>query len=173
LVLENWLSAANARLGFDEARYRFISTHFKDINNMFEVLLRLIRGVNAYHYAANASPAFMIAVEAAAPAHPEQQTPISLATFQLFKLGIDAAKEAGMPHQAVEKKVGEVIRMLPFFQICKSLDAIFADYKKASVQKDGKQASSQQQQQQQQQQSQRQPPRRPFQQNPKRQRKNA
>jgi len=169
LVLENWLSAANARLGFDEARYRFISTHFKDINNMFEVLLRLIRGVNAYHYAANASPAFMVAVEAAAPAHPEQQTPISLATFQLFKLGIDAAKEAGMPQEAVEKKVGEVIRMLPFFQICKSLDAIFADYKKASAQKDGKQASSQQQQQQ----SQRQPPRRPFQQNQKRQRKNA
>lgn len=160
-MLENWLSAANARLGFDEARYRFISEHFKDVNNILEVLLRLIRGVNAYHYAANASPAFMASVKEAGPAHPEQQTPISLATFQLFKMGIETAQKAGM--EDVEKKVGEVVRMLPFFQICKSLDAIFTDYKRGSPKPTAPHSQAMRQPP---------PPRRPFQQTQKRQRKN-
>lgn len=124
--------------------------------------MRLIRGVNAYHYAANASPAFIAAVKESAPAHPEQQTPISLATFQLIKLGIEAAKEAGKPAEEMEKKVGEVLRNLPFFQICKSLDAIFNDYKRGTPKPAGAPPSSP---------GRLVPPRRPFQQMQKKPRK--
>jgi 20S proteasome subunit alpha 6 len=114
-----------------------VATHFQDANNVLEVLLRLIRGgagsttaERAQHGSQSASLALQASASGAP--YPDQQTPISLAAFQLFKMGLDAAIEAGVPKAEVEKRIGEIIRDLPYSLIFRSLDSMFPDFKKST-----------------------------------------
>lgn len=65
--------------------------------------------------------------------YPEAQTPVSLAAFQLFQLGIGTALQAGTPRKDIDRRVGEIVRNLPYSLIFRSLDSMFADYKKMVV----------------------------------------
>jgi hypothetical protein len=169
-ALENWLSSANTRNGFDEARYRFVNTHFQDVNNVLEVLLRLIRGssgsgggsggANASSSSTssnttdnsnnnnNTTQSINLAAQSKllkAP-YPEYQTPISLASFQLFRLSIDSlttsnnnnnnigsGNSATNSKKDLDRKIGEIIRNLPYSLIFKSLDSMFLDFKRGNL----------------------------------------
>lgn len=173
--MENWLSAANSRYGFDEARYKFVNTHFQDVNNVLEVLLRLIRGssnssggagggggnpsssgsfASLSHSSDSNTPFTSLASQSKAlqVPYPEYQTPISLASFQIFRLAIEASssslssniskenvglakKNQQQQHQQqdMERTIGEIIRNLPYNLIFKSLDSMFTDYKKGNL----------------------------------------
>jgi hypothetical protein len=140
-ALENWLST---RTGFEDLRYSFVATHFQDVRNILEVLLRLIRGPgsstnsHAHHHQPHSQQhqqAGSVASQALASdaPYPEQQTPISLAAFQLFKLGIEAAQDAGVPKAEIDRKIGEVVRNLPYSMIYRSLDSMYIDYKRSKA----------------------------------------
>ena len=137
-ALESWLASASTRGGFDKIRNEFASTQFGDVKNILEVLLRMIRSGSgsAVSIAALATsstlPASTLAAQAVlldAP-YPEQQTTVSLASFQLFKMGIEAALASGMDEKDIRTRVGSVVRSLPYSMIFKSLDWMFADYRR-------------------------------------------
>lgn len=126
-----------------------MTNHFQDVKNVLEVLLRLIRGVsltnpasavhgashdNHHHHQHHQSAVVASQAAAAEAPYPDQQTPISLATFQLFKLGLEAAVQAGVPKDEIDRKVGEIVRTLPYFLIFRSLDSMFSDYKRQQQQ---------------------------------------
>jgi len=157
-ALESWLSTANTRNGFDGARYKFVTTHFQDVKNVLEVVLRLIRGIapspssslssaershstahsHSHHSAGSShhlthhhhqSASLAAQASAAEAPYPEQQTAVSLATFQLLRLGLEAAVEAGVKRSEIERKVGEIVRTLPYSLIFRALDSMFVDFK--------------------------------------------
>ncbi|KAJ7688433.1 hypothetical protein B0H17DRAFT_1202981 [Mycena rosella] len=130
-VLEGWSVASSA--GTLTERQRFLKTHLTEIDNVLEILLRLVRGDRS---ASTQTPAPTLAgplLGALAPgsSHRSQQTPVSLAVLAMFRMTIEYAdKAAGDKGKAdVEERMGEIIRCLPPSQIHKSLDAIFKEWK--------------------------------------------
>lgn len=134
-VLEGWSVASSA--GTLTERQRFLKTHLNEIDNVLEILLRLVRGDRTAPLALSAQmPAPTLTgplLSALVPgsAHAAQQTPISLAVLAMFRMTVEYAdKAAGEKGKAdVEERVGEIIRCLPPSQIHKSLDAIFKEWK--------------------------------------------
>ncbi|KAJ6510140.1 hypothetical protein C8R47DRAFT_964628 [Mycena vitilis] len=133
-VLEGWSVASSA--GTLTERQRFLKTHLTEIDNVLEILLRLVRGDRTAPLALSAqgsTPTAGPLLSALAPgsAHSAQQTPISLAVLAMFRMTVEyAGKAAGEKGKAdVEERVGELIRCLPPNQIHKSLDAIFKEWK--------------------------------------------
>lgn len=139
-----------------------MNTHFQDIDNVLEVLLRLIRGSSGSGSGANASSSsnttdssnnnaqstnLATQSKLAKAPYPEYQTPISLASFQLFRLSIDSLthnasdnnntgngnSEINSKKKDLDRKIGEIIRNLPYSLIFKSLDSMFSDFKRGNV----------------------------------------
>ncbi|KAJ6539048.1 hypothetical protein B0H19DRAFT_1176884, partial [Mycena capillaripes] len=134
-VLEGWSVASSA--GTLTERQRFLKTHLTEIDNVLEILLRLVRGDRTAPLALTAqtpAPALtgpLLSALAPGSAHAAQQTPVSLAVLAMFRMTVEYAdKAAGEKGKAdVEERVGEIIRCLPPSQIHKSLDAIFKEWK--------------------------------------------
>lgn len=134
-----------------------MNKHFQDVNNVLEVLLRLMRmGAASPSHNPSASHAvngraagghgnglassggnlgqqscsLLSSAKAAQAPYPEQQTPVSLAAFQIFKLGMEAAVDPGTTKPDWDRKVGEIVRGLPYTLVFRALDSMFSDFKK-------------------------------------------
>ncbi|KAJ6599369.1 hypothetical protein DFH09DRAFT_1271908 [Mycena vulgaris] len=130
-VLEGWSVASSA--GTLTERQRFLKTHLTEIDNVLEILLRLVRGDRAA-LAQTPAPTLsgpLLSALTPGSAHGSQQTPVSLAVLAMFRMTVEYAnKAAGDKGKAdVEERLGEIIRCLPPSQIHKSLDAIFKEWK--------------------------------------------
>lgn len=121
-----------------DQRRRFIKTHLSEIDNLLEILLRLVRGERATPFSqtnqalsssAVSGPLFSALTPGSA--HATQQTHVSLAVLALFRMGADYAKKAGGDKaiEEAESKVGDIIRSLPSHLLYKSLDGMFKEWR--------------------------------------------
>lgn len=129
-VLEGWSVASSA--GTLTERQRFLKTHLTEIDNVLEILLRLVRGDRSM--AQTPAPTLtgpLMTALASGSAHGSHQTPVSLAVLAMFRITVEyASKAEGDKGKAdVQERVGEIIRCLPSNQIHKSLDSIFKEWK--------------------------------------------
>ncbi|KAF7301543.1 Proteasome endopeptidase complex [Mycena indigotica] len=134
-VLEGWSSSSGA--GNLSERQRFLKTHLNEMDNVLEILLRLVRGNQPTPLASQTgSPLTGPLLSSIAPGsiHGAQQTPVSLAVLAMFRMTLDYATQAGgdKAKTDAEERLGEIIRCLPPSQIHKSLDAIFKEWKNSS-----------------------------------------
>jgi 20S proteasome subunit alpha 6 len=135
-VLDGW--AVNSPVGVNSDRQRFLKTHMVDMDNILEILLRLVRGERATPFAPT-GPALsvpsvsgpLLSALSQGSAHGSQQTHVSLAVLAMFGMAMEYAKKAlGEKGKAeVEERVGEIIRCLPSHLIYKSLDGIFKEWR--------------------------------------------
>ncbi|KAL8278250.1 hypothetical protein RQP46_009423 [Phenoliferia psychrophenolica] len=130
-ALETWASSSTA--GTLAERNSFVTGHMSNIDNVFEILLRLTRGDRpspAHHASATQqSSVGALAATLSAP-YAEHQTQVSLAVLAMFRLSVETAAKAGIPQLEVEKQVGEIVRGIPCHLIFKSLDGMFREQKK-------------------------------------------
>jgi len=109
-----------------------------EIDNILEILLRLVRGERATPFsqstptisAPSVSGPLLSALNQGS-AHGAQQTHVSLAVLAIFRLSSEYASQAsGDKGKAeAEGRVGEIIRCLPSHLIYKSLDGIFKEWR--------------------------------------------
>jgi 20S proteasome subunit alpha 6 len=110
------------------------------IDNILEILLRLVRGERASHHPnqyahTSHSPlhsALGSAVSSPNAPHAAQQTHVSLAVLAIFRMSAEYAEKAGEETGKVEERVGEIVRALPQHLIYKSLDGIFREWSGSS-----------------------------------------
>lgn len=135
-VLEGW--AVNSPVGIQNERQRFLKTHMTEVDNLLEILLRLVRGERATPFSQTApaisAPSIsgpLLAAFSQSSAHGAQQTHVSLAVLAMFYMTIEYAQKAkGEKGKAeAEEKIGEIIRCLPSHLIYKSLDGIFKEWR--------------------------------------------
>ncbi|KAF9569392.1 hypothetical protein CPC08DRAFT_756999 [Agrocybe pediades] len=135
-VLEGWVT--NSPVGALNERQRFLKTHLTDIDNILEILLRLVRGERATAFS-QSSPAIsapsvsgpLLSALGQGSAHSGQQTHVSLAVLAIFRLAEEFAIKAlgDKGKTEVEERVGEIIRCLPSHLVYKSLDGIFKEWR--------------------------------------------
>lgn len=135
-VLEGW--AVNSPVGVQTERQRFLKTHMSEVDNLLEILLRLVRGERATPFSQTA-PAIsapsvsgpLLTAFSKSSAHGTQQTHVSLAVLAMFYMTIEYAQKArGEKGKGeAEERVGEIIRCLPSHLIYKSLDGIFKEWR--------------------------------------------
>jgi 20S proteasome subunit alpha 6 len=109
-----------------------------DIDNVLEILLRLVRGERATPFSQSApaisSPSVsgpLLSALVPGSAHGAQQTHVSLAVLAIFRMTTEYAEKAlGDKGKAdVDERIGEIIRCLPSHLIYKSLDGIFKEWR--------------------------------------------
>ncbi|KAH8917564.1 hypothetical protein BT69DRAFT_655463 [Atractiella rhizophila] len=124
-ALDTWLGSSSHST--QDQRSKFISSHMQNIDNVMEILLRLIRTsqVPSHH---TQPPAVAILANNLHAPYPEMQTQVSLAVLQLFRLGVETCVKHGGDKAEVETKVSEMIRNLPYHLVFKSLDSMFKDW---------------------------------------------
>ncbi|KAJ7638530.1 hypothetical protein FB45DRAFT_976678 [Roridomyces roridus] len=129
-VLEGWSTSSSA--GTLTERQRFLKTHMTEMDNVLEVLLRLVRGDRNASLGPAPAPVpsgpLLSALKSGIP-YASQQTPVSLAVMAMFRMTIEYAEKSDgdKGKTEVEERFGEIVRCLPPSQIHKSLDAIFKD----------------------------------------------
>ena len=135
-VLESW--ASNSPAGAVNERQRFLKTHMTEVDNILEILLRLVRGERATPFSPTAplisSPHVagpLLSAINPGSAHGTQQTHVSLAVLAIFRMTTEYAQKAAgeKGKAAVEERVGEIVRCLPSHLIYKSLDGIFKEWR--------------------------------------------
>lgn len=135
-VLEGW--AINSPVGIQTERQRFLKTHMTEVDNLLEILLRLVRGERATPFSQTApaisAPSIsgpLLTAFSQSSAHGAQQTHVSLAVLAMFYMTIEYAQKAGgqKGKTEAEEKIGEIIRCLPSHLIYKSLDGIFKEWR--------------------------------------------
>ncbi|KAJ7667703.1 hypothetical protein DFH06DRAFT_1267835 [Mycena polygramma] len=120
-VLEGWSVAS-------------MKTHLTEIDNVLEILLRLVRGDRTAPLALSAqgsTPALagpLLSALAPGSAHSAQQTPVSLAVLAMFRMTVEYAdKVEGEKGKAdVEERVGELIRTTQFRNTYDSDNTVFS-----------------------------------------------
>lgn len=135
-VLDGW--AVNSPVGVSTERQRFVKTHLTEVDNMMEILLRLVRGERATPFS-QSTPAIsapsvsgpLLAALSQSSSHGAQQTHVSLAVLALFHMAVDFARKAsGEKGKAeAEEKMSEIIRCLPSHLLYKSLDGMFKEWR--------------------------------------------
>ena len=135
--MDGW--AVNGNVGSQTERQRFVKTHLSEMDNVLEILLRLIRGERATAFPqSNATVAatrngvpgpLLAAIEG--HAHGTQQTHVSLAVLAMFRMLVEFAKRADgdKGKGEVEERVGEIIRCLPVQLLHKSVEGMFKEWK--------------------------------------------
>jgi 20S proteasome subunit alpha 6 len=134
-VLDGW--ATNSPAGAPMERQRFLKTHMTEMENVLEILLRLVRGERATAHqstptisTANLSGPLLAAMQSSE--HGLQQTHVSLAVLAMYQMALDYAQKALNTEEGkkeAEERVGEIVRSLPSHLIYKSLDGIFKEWK--------------------------------------------
>jgi 20S proteasome subunit alpha 6 len=125
-------------VGVGKDRRRFLKEHMSSsIDNIFEILLRLVRGTSSYHSSSSASSLTNVngsftsqlaaSVSPNAP-HAAQQTHVSLAVLSIYRMAAEYAEKAAEEHGRLEERVGNIVRSLPQHLLYKSLDGIFRDW---------------------------------------------
>ena len=125
-------------MGVGKDRRRFLKEHMSSsIDNILEILLRLVRGTSSYHSPSaasslsniNASSTSHLAVAASPNApHAAQQTHVSMAVLGIYRMAAEYAEKAAEEHGRLEERVGNIVRSLPQHLLYKSLDGIFRDW---------------------------------------------
>ncbi|KAH7931368.1 hypothetical protein BV22DRAFT_1124290 [Leucogyrophana mollusca] len=98
-VLDGW--AVNSPVGVQTERQRFIKTHMSEIDNVLEILLRLVRGERATPFS-QSTPAIsapsisgpLLTALSQGSAHGAQQTHVSLAVLAMFRVTVEYAQKA-------------------------------------------------------------------------------
>ncbi|PPR02478.1 hypothetical protein CVT24_002027 [Panaeolus cyanescens] len=135
-VLDAW--ATNSPVGALTERQRFLKTHLTEIDNILEILLRLVRGERATPFSQSAptisAPSIsgpLLSALSPASAHGAQQTHVSLAVLAIFRMTTEYAVQAlgDKGKVEVEERIGEIVRCLPSHLIYKSLDGIFKEWR--------------------------------------------
>ncbi len=124
-------------VGAQNERERFVKTHMTEMDNLLEILLRLVRGERATSFVSGptiSAPSIFGPLLAALPtesAHGAQQTHVSLAVLAIFRLASEYAEklDGEKGKTAVNESVGEIIRCIPSHLIYKSLDGIFKEWR--------------------------------------------
>lgn len=130
-ALETW--ATTSHIGNVADRSLFVTKHLaNNIDNCFEILLRLTRGdrsaPSSYTAPSQAASVGALAATLQAP-YAEHQTQVSLAVLAMFRLSVETAVKAGIAKEEVEKQVAEIVRGIPYHLIFKSLDAMYRESK--------------------------------------------
>lgn len=128
-ALEAW--ATGSAIGSLQDRTTFVKDHLSNnIDNTFEILLRLTRGdrATASHHTTQAAAVGVLAANLSAP-YAEHQTQISLAVLAMFRLSVETAVKAGIGKEAVEDQVKEIVRGIPYHLIFKSLDGMWREHR--------------------------------------------
>ncbi|WVQ86280.1 hypothetical protein IAT38_008448 [Cryptococcus sp. DSM 104549] len=127
-LLDNWASSSSH--GTPSSRRAFISSLAESPNDLLEILLRLARGERNPTLASSSTPSFGPLATSIRPDSPfaSHQTHVSLAILAMYRLTTDYAAKAGESMEAVEEKVGDIIRSLPVPLITKSLDGLFKEW---------------------------------------------
>lgn len=135
-VLDGW--AINSPVGVQTERQRFLKTHMTEVDNLLEILLRLVRGERATPFS-QSTPAIsapsisgpLLTALTQSTGHGAQQTHVSLAVLAIFYMALDYAQRANgeKGKSEAEERVGEIIRCLPSHLIYKSLDGIFKEWR--------------------------------------------
>ncbi|KAG2159018.1 uncharacterized protein EDB93DRAFT_1117650 [Suillus bovinus] len=135
-VLDGW--AINSPVGVPTERQRFVKTHLTEVDNMMEILLRLVRGERATPFS-QSTPAIsapsvsgpLLAALSQSSSHGAQQTHVSLAVLALFHMSVDFARKASgeKGKSEAEEKMSEIIRCLPSHLLYKSLDGMFKEWR--------------------------------------------
>ncbi|KAF7331881.1 Proteasome endopeptidase complex [Mycena kentingensis (nom. inval.)] len=110
-VLEGWASSSGA--GNLVERQRFVKTHLCEMENVMEILLRLVRGNQPTPLASQTgSPLTGPLLSAIAPGsiHGGLQTPVSLAVLAMFRMTVEYASKAGgdKGKEEVDRSTGEL-----------------------------------------------------------------
>ncbi|KAF8665678.1 hypothetical protein AX16_000131 [Volvariella volvacea WC 439] len=133
-VLEGW--AVNSPVGILTERQRFVKTHLTEIDNLLEILLRLVRGERATPFSQTAitAPSVsgpLLSALSGGSAHAAQQTHVSLAVLAMFRMIEEYALKAlgDQGKSEVENRIGEIIRSLPSHLLYKSVDGIFKEWR--------------------------------------------
>ncbi|KAF9534962.1 hypothetical protein CPB83DRAFT_866259 [Crepidotus variabilis] len=135
-VLDGW--AANSPVGALNERQRFLKTHLSEVDNLLEILLRLVRGERATPFSHSAptisAPSVsgpLLSALTPGSAHATQQTHVSLAVLAILRMATEFAEKASGEEgkKQVEERVGEIIRCLPSHLLYKSLDGIFKEWR--------------------------------------------
>lgn len=135
-VMEGW--ANNSPVGQPTERHRFLKTHMSEIDNVLEILLRLVRGERATAFLQNAPTISgqsltgpLLSALSPGSAHGGQQTHVSLAVLAIFRMASEyATKTDGEKGQTeAEERVSEIIRCLPTHLLYKSLDGMFKEWR--------------------------------------------
>lgn len=129
--------ATSSTTGTASERATFVADHLaNNIDNCFEILLRLTRGDRATpsHYAPHMQAASVGALAATLSApYAEHQTQVSLAVLAMFRLSVETAVKAGIGKEEVEKQVAEIVRGIPYHLIFKSLDSMYRESKSKAM----------------------------------------
>ena len=134
-MLDGW--AVNSPVGVASERQRFLKMHMVDMDNVLEILLRLVRGERATPFApvaALSAPSVsgpLLSAISHGSAHGAQQTHVSLAVLAIFRMTVQYAQKAegDKGKEEVEDRMAEIIRCLPSHLIYKSLDGIFKEWR--------------------------------------------
>ncbi|KAJ3560027.1 hypothetical protein NP233_g11101 [Leucocoprinus birnbaumii] len=136
-VLDGW--ATNSTAGVIAERQKFLKTHMTEIDNVLEILLRLVRGERATPFSQStptlSGPSIvgpLLSALTPGSAHASQQTHVSLAVLAMFRMTVEYAQKAVGDEKGkkeAEERVGEIIRCLPSHLIYKSLDGIFKEWR--------------------------------------------
>ncbi|KAK0231108.1 hypothetical protein IW262DRAFT_1342250 [Armillaria fumosa] len=134
-VLDGW--AVNSPVGAQNERERFVKTHMTEMDNLLEILLRLVRGERATPFLSGptiSTPSIvgpLLSALSPDSAHGGQQTHVSLAVLAIFRLATEYAQKVvgEKGKNDVDGRVGEIIRCLPSHLIYKSLDGIFKEWR--------------------------------------------
>ena len=128
----------NSPVGTLTERQRFLKTHLTEIDNILEILLRLVRGERATAFSQStptiSAPSVsgpLLSALTQGSAHGSQQTHVSLAVLAMFRLTQEYAQKA-LGDKGIadtEERMGEIIRCLPSHLVYKSLDGIFKEWR--------------------------------------------
>lgn len=109
-----------------------------ELDNLLEILLRLVRGERATPFS-HAAPAIsapsvsgpLLTALTPGSAHAAQQTHVSLAVLAMVRMATEFAEKASGAEgkKQVEERIGEIIRCLPSHLLYKSLDGIFKEWR--------------------------------------------
>ena len=128
----------NSPVGTLTERQRFLKTHLTEIDNILEILLRLVRGERATAFSQStptiSAPSVsgpLLSALTQGSAHGSQQTHVSLAVLATFRLTQEYSQKAlgGKGKADTEERMGEIIRCLPSHLVYKSLDGIFKEWR--------------------------------------------
>ncbi|TYJ56549.1 hypothetical protein B9479_002796 [Cryptococcus floricola] len=127
-ILDGW--ASSCTLGTPSSRRAFTSFLSSSPDDLLEILLRLGRGDRNHTLGSSSSPSFGPLATLIRPDSPfaNHQTHVSLAILAMYRLTTDMAEKAGEKKEAVEEKVGDIIRSLPGALVAKSLDGLFREW---------------------------------------------
>lgn len=126
-VLEAW--ALHSKIGNLKDRRRFIHSSFNSVNDVTQILLRVIRG-DEIPLSRSQIPRLHGPLRTAIRStseHFAQQTPVTLAIMAIVNLAKDYSYDLNEKSNVLMAQIGDIIKSLPNALIYKSVDKLFEE----------------------------------------------